>query len=131
MIRNFIKRVRALELEEQILNAGAFTALVGIFLPWTGGHMLGSDSVVYSGMGFYTSFIGIAIFLIHLFVLLITILPLTGGPTMIRRNQKEYVRLFFGAQATVLVIAALSVLAKVTFEFSRMEIRFGIMLDHI
>jgi len=126
-----LRRIRSLELEEQILNGGALLALVGVFLPWTGGFMLGSDTVSYSGFGFFTSFIGIAVFLLNLFVLLITLIPLTGGPPLIRRHNKEHIRFFCGIQSSVLIVAALSVLMKVTFEFSRMEIRFGIIVTLI
>ena len=128
MAASILRRIRSLDLEEQILNGGALLALIGVFLPWTGGFMLGSDAVSYSGFGFFTSFIGIAVFLINFFVLLITLIPLTGGPPLIRRHNKEHIRLFLGVQSTVLIVAALSVLMKITFEFSRMEIRFGIIV---
>ncbi|MCF7844833.1 MAG: hypothetical protein K9M03_03340 [Kiritimatiellales bacterium] len=128
MAQSIFRRIRSLDLEEQILNGGALIALVGVFLPWTGGYMLGSDVISHSGFGFYTSLIGIAIFIINLFVLLITLSPLSGGPSIIRKNIKEQVRLFCGIQSTVLVLAALSVLMKVTLQFSRMEIRFGVIV---
>ena len=126
MAMPFIQRIRSLELEEQILDIGAFVALIGVFLPWIGGQILGGENVTYAGFGFYTAFIGIAIALLHLFILLITIIPITGGPVLIRKRYRELVRFICSIQATILVLAALSVLTKVTLAFSRMEIRFGI-----
>jgi len=122
IVRNLLK----LELEEQILNAGVLVGLVGVFFPWLSGEWLGGDSITYSGFGFYTSFLGIAIFLILLFILLITVVPLAGGPVIIKKRYREFVRFAAALQATILILAALSVLTKVTFEFSRMEVRFGI-----
>ena len=127
----FLRRLKALETEEQILNVGACAAMIGVFLPWIGGEMLGGNSLTYSGLGFYTSFIGLFVLLCQLAILLITAIPLTGGPVLVRKQYREYVRLFLGVLATVLVLAALSVLTKVTFEFSRMEVRFGIYVSLI
>lgn len=128
-ISDLLKRLKLLDLEEQILNSAALLVIIGIFLPWTGGHMLGSDSITHSGFGFYTSFLGIAVFLLNLFIILMTAIPLTGGPILVRKRHKEHVRLFCGIQSAVLILAALSVLTKVSFEFSRMEIRFGIYVS--
>lgn len=127
----FLRRLKVLETEEQILNVGALAAVIGVFLPWVGGEMLGGNSLMYSGLGFYTSFIGLFVLLFHLAILLITVIPLTGGPVIVRKQYREYVRLSLGILATVLVLAALSVLTKVTFEFSRMEVRFGIYVSLI
>jgi hypothetical protein len=125
----FLRKLTSLELEEQILNAGSLIAFIGVFLPWMGGEWLGGDTVTYSGVGFYTSFLGIGVMALHTFILVITLIPLTGGPVLIRRRHREVVRLAVTAAAALLVLAALSVLTKVTFEFSRMEIRFGIYVS--
>jgi len=126
MASHLVRKFLSLELEEKILNAGALLCLIGVFLPWIGGEKLGGLYASNSGFGSYTSFIGIAIFGISLFTLLVTFIPLTGGPILIRRRYREVVRLCLAAQSTILILAALSVLIKVTLEFSRMEIRFGI-----
>lgn len=126
MSSRFFRKLTTLELEEQILNGGVLVSLIGVLLPWMGGEWLGGDNVTYTGLGFYTSFIGLGVFLLQAFVLLITIIPLTGGPVLIRRRHREVVRLSATALASILILTALSVLTKVTFEFSRMEIRFGI-----
>lgn len=127
----FIRKIVALELEEKILNAGACTAMLGVFLPWIGGEKLGGDLVSYSGFGFYTAILGIVVFGLQLFVLLITAVPLTGGPPLIRKRAREVLRLLVTALATILILAALSVLINVTFDLSRMEIRFGIYVSLI
>ncbi|MFH1444189.1 MAG: hypothetical protein ABIG34_02255 [Candidatus Peregrinibacteria bacterium] len=126
MASQFFRKVMGLELEEKILNAGALVAIVGVFLPWIGGEQLGGTTVSYTGFGFYTGIVGISVFALHLFVLLITIIPLTGGPVLIRRRYREVVRLCATAETVILILSCLSVLIKVTFDLARMEIRFGI-----
>lgn len=120
-----------LDLEERILNAAALLSLASIFFPWLSGEWLGGDTVTYTGWGFYTSFIGITVFVLLLGLLLITLVPLFGGPILLRKKYRDLVRLFLAVQSTVLLLAALSVLMKVTYEFSRIEIRFGIYLTLI
>ena len=68
MASRFLRSLQTLELEEQILNGGCAIAMIGVFLPWLSGEWLGV-SETYNGFGFYTSFLGLAIFLIHLFLL--------------------------------------------------------------
>lgn len=121
-----IRKVLALSLEEKILNIGSLFACVCVFFPWVGGEWLGGNMVTYSGLGFFTSFIGVAILLLHVFTLLVTIIPLTGGPVLIRPSRAHIVRLFASACASVLTVAVWSVLTKFTFEFSRLQIYFGL-----
>ena len=127
----FMHRLSSLELEEKILNLASLIAIVGVFLPWMGGEWLGGESAAYSGLAFYTSFLGIAVLLLHLTNIFITAIPITGGPILVRKRSKEFVRLLLTGQATILILASLSVLTKVTFEFSRMEVRFGILVSLI
>ncbi len=126
MASRFFRALLLLELEERILNGASLVALISVFLPWLSGEWLGGDSVTYTGIHFYTAFLGIAVLLLHAFILSITIVPLTGRPGFLKKRHKEILRLYASTQATVLVLAALTVLMKVTFEFSRMEVRFGI-----
>jgi hypothetical protein len=126
MAVSLIRKISALELEEQILNGGALVTVIGIFLPWMGGEWLGGETVTYSGLGFYTAFIGLSALLLQLFVVAITAAPLFAGVVIVRKRNREVVRLCATSLSSVMVLSALSVLAKVTFEFSRMEIRFGI-----
>ncbi len=125
---NLVRTLSALELEERLLNAGACIALLSVFLPWIGGDWLGGDSVSYSGFNFYTGFLGVAIFLLHLFLVLLTLVPLLGGPALVKKRYRELVRLLVSTQALILVLAVLSVLMRVTFEFTRMEVLFGIYI---
>lgn len=128
MNMRILKSLVKLDLEEQFLNGGALIALLSLFLPWISGEWLGGDTITYSGFGFYTSFLGFVIFLLLLFILVITLLPLAGGPVLVKKRHREFIRFIVTLQTTVLVLASLSVLTKVTFEFSRMEVRFGIYL---
>lgn len=123
-----IRRVKNLDLEEQILNGASLLTIVTIFFPWVGGEWLGGKVVTYSGLGFFTSFIGIAILLLHLYVVFVTLIPVSGGPSIVSKKHKHSVRLVAAGLATVLLIAAWSVLTKFTFEFSRLEIHFGLYL---
>lgn len=126
MASRWIRAWTALDLEERFLNGGCLLSLVGVFLPWISGEWLGGDNVTYKGVQFYTAFLGIAVLLMQLFVLLITVVPVTTGTTILPRKSQETVRFWLTAQSTILLLAALSVLTKVTFEFSRIEIRFGV-----
>jgi len=118
------------DLEERILNGAALIGIIFVFFPWMSGEWLGG-AVSYTGTGFYTSFLGIVILLLLSFIVLSTLVPLLGGPIILRRRNKESVRLILSAQATILVLACLSVLTKITNEFARMEIRFGIYFTFI
>ncbi len=131
MASRFLRSLAVLELEERILNGAALITLLGVFLPWISGEWLGGDTVTYSGLQFYTTFLGIIIVLLESFILSITIIPLTGRNGFLKKRHKEITRLLASSQVTVLVIASLTVLMKVTFEFSRMEVRFGIYVTLI
>jgi hypothetical protein len=131
MVKASFKKLASLELEEQILNVGSIVAIAGIFLPWVGGEWLGGDSVTYAGFGFYTGYIGLLILGLHVFILLITLVPLSGGTILIRKENKNWIRLYASSLATILTGAALSVIANTILDFARMEIRFGIYVSLI
>lgn len=118
--------LQSLDLEERILNGAALFALIALFFPWLSGEWIGGETVHYTGLNFYTSFIGMIIFLLLLFLLALTAIPLLGGPIILKKRQKEMTRLCVASQITILTLASLSVLTEVTYEFSRIEIRFGI-----
>lgn len=115
-----------LDLEERILNGATLAAIVFLFFPWLSGQFLGGDPVSYSGLQFYVSYIGAGILLLHLVILLITLLPLLGGPTIVRRAWKAIARLWLASQAAVLTLASLSVLTRVTYEFRGLNVRYGV-----
>lgn len=123
--------LRTLELEEKILNAGALVAMVGVFLPWMSGEWLGGEYEMHTGFGFFTSFLGLSVFLLLAALVSLTASPLFGGPVVVRKRHRDFVRLCLSMQAAILTIASLSVLTKTTFEFSRMEVRFGIYVTLI
>lgn len=131
MESTFTRIWHTIDLEERILNASAIIAMVSIFFPWISGEWLGGDEVSYTGTSFYTSFLGVIIFLMLAFIVASTLSPMLGGPIILRRRHKDITRLLLSGQATILVLASLSVLTKITYEFTRMEIRFGIYLTLI
>ncbi len=126
MTNRVVKTLLSIELEERILTAGSLIAIVGLFLPWIGGDWPGGESVSYRGLGFFTSFLGITILLLQGTLLLIGLLPLATGKPLLKKRYREFTRLCLTSQATVLVLACLSVLTKVTLEFTRMEVRYGV-----
>lgn len=128
MASSFIRSVQSLDLEERILNLGLLGAIIGIFLPWFSGEWLGDETRVFNGLGFYTSVLGIVILLLHLFCLALTASPLVGGPHILKRKHREAVRFAAAILACVLALSALSVLTNLTFDFSRMEVRFGMYI---
>jgi len=121
-----LAKFKALKIEEQILNGASLMAFVCVFFPWVGGEWLGGKIITYSGLGFFTSFIGLTVLLLNAYILLITLIPLTGGPNIVQRKNKDLVRLLIALLSTMLTIAIWSVLTKFTFEFSRLQIHFGL-----
>ncbi len=121
-----VKKFMALDLEEKILNGASLVAFISVFFPWVGGEWLGGKVITYSGLGFFTSFIGLTVLLLHLYILLITFIPLTSGPFIVKQRNKDLVRLLVALLATLLTAAVWSVLTKFTFEFSRLQIHFGL-----
>lgn len=126
MVSNIRRSLAALDLEERILNGATLASLVFLFFPWLSGQFLGGDPVSYSGLQFYVSYIGTAILLMQLVILLITFLPILGGPSIVRRPLRSIVRLWLTVQVAVLTIASLSVMTRVTYEFRGLGIRYGV-----
>lgn len=128
MVSKMKRMWASIDLEERILNGGILVALIALFLPWISGAWPGSDEAAYTGFQFYTSFLGFAVCILLIISLLIVLVPLLGGPILLRRRHRDLVRLILTSQANVLLLASLTVLTKVTYEYSRLEIRFGIYL---
>jgi len=123
---SLLRAIRYLEIEEKILNLGALVAIIGIFVPWFGGEWFG-EPAVWSGFQFYTSFVGLLIFLGHLFVLSITVFPLMGYQ-IIKPAIRDLLRLVVSLECVLLTIVSWSVLTNISFDRSQMQIRFGIYL---
>ncbi len=130
-LQQLFSRGGGLELEEKILNGASIFAALSVFLPWFSGEWLGEEYVVFSGFEFFTSMIGIVVFLLHVALLATTLIPLFGGPVIVRRRYRDVTRLCLATLATTLCLAALSVLTKMTYDYTRMEIRFGIYFTFI
>jgi len=121
---SFLRSLRYLEIEEKILNAGSLVAALAVFVPWFGGEWFG-EPAVWSGFEFYTSFVGLLIFLGHAFILSLTLLPLMGYP-IIKSSLREILRLIVSLECVLLTILVWSVLTNISFDRSQMQIRFGI-----
>lgn len=125
MARNsFLKALKYLEIEEKILNIGALVALLGVFVPWFGGEWFG-EPAVWTGFQFYTSFMGLLIFLGLISILSLTVLPLFGYQ-IVKPSLRDLLRLIISLECVLLTIAAWSVLTNISFDRSQMQIRFGI-----
>ena len=122
----FLRGLRHLEIEEKILNAGALLTVLGVFMPWFGGEWFGEPEV-WTGFGFYTSFVGLMIFLAHVFVLSLTVLPLLGY-ALVRASLRDFLRFIIGAECVLLLVVVLSILTNISFDFSQVEVRFGVYL---
>lgn len=118
-----------MELAERLLNGGALVGALGVFFPWMSGEWLGSEPVSSTGLQSYTAVHGIGILALNIFILLITFLPLTGGPMLVTPQKKHLLRLLAASQAVILTLLAFAVLTRITFEFSRMGVRFGLYIS--
>ena len=121
-----INAIRHLEIEEKILNIGSLVALFGVFMPWFGGEWFG-EQTVWTGFGFYTSFVGLLVFLSQVFILSLTVLPILGYQ-IVRPSLRDLLRLIVGLECVLLGIVVWSILTNIAFDRSHMEIRFGIYL---
>lgn len=125
----FLRKIAGIELAERLLNGGALVGILGVFLPWISGEWLGGDPLQYVGLQSYTTLHGIGILTLNVFIIAITAIPLAGGPHIVTEQKKNVFRLLASSQAVILTLLALSVLTSITFEFSRMGIRFGIYVS--
>ena len=126
MSRSIVKSLKYMDIEEKILNFGSIFAAIGVFMPWFGGEWFG-EPIVWTGLGFYTSFVGLIIFLAHLFIISLTALPLLGYQ-LIRPSLRDILRLVVGLECVILVIVVWSILTNIAFDRAQMEIRFGIYI---
>jgi hypothetical protein len=126
MQQTFKRLLANLDLEDRILAAASLFAFVSVFLPWMSGQWLSEEAVSYSGIHFFTSYIGMTVALCMLAVFVMTIVPAAGGQLPLKRRQRETLRSSLAILAAVLTLAALSVLINVTYDYTRMDIRFGI-----
>ncbi len=125
MYDKFLRMLRAMELEEKVLHTGVLVCILGLFVPWIGGQWSGNVQQ-WSGFGFYTGFIGHIVLLLQLFILAFTISPLLGGPVLIRKARRNYVRLILSCISSILLVVSFTVLLRLTSQLSGVEIRFGI-----
>ena len=125
MYEKFLRILRAMELEEKVLHVGVLVCILGLFVPWIGGQWSGTVQQ-WSGFGFYTGYVGQTVFLIQVFIIALTVSPLLGGPVLVKKANRNNVRLNLSCICTILLIAAFTVLLRLTSQLSGAEIRFGI-----
>lgn len=125
MYEKFLRMLRAMELEEKVLHTGVLLCILGLFVPWIGAQW--SENVQqWSGFGFYTGYIGHTVFLLQLYILVITISPLLGGPILVRKARRNFVRLCLSSISSILLVMSFTVLFRLTSQLVGAEIRFGI-----
>lgn len=117
-----------MELEEKILHSGIGLSVIGLFIPWLGGQWYGKEQE-WNGFGFYTGFMGHAVLFFNCFILAMTLSPLLGGPVLVRKSIRQYVRLLLSGSTSLLLLASFTVLLRLTSEVSGAEIRFGIYVS--
>lgn len=125
----FLRSLKFLDIEEKILNVSAIVACVAVFLPWFGGEWFGEPKV-WTGFGFYTSFVGLLIFLGQAFIIALTVLPMMGYQ-LFRASVRDLLRLIIALQTVLLMIVVYSVFTNVTFDFAQVGIGFGVHLTLI
>lgn len=123
----FKQLLNNLDLEDRILAISSFVAFTSVFLPWLSGQQGGSEEIVsFSGFEYFTGYIGTTVALCTFAVFLSTILPASGIQLPIKSRSRENLRVFLGVLAVILTLSSLSVLINATYEYSRLNIRFGI-----
>jgi MFS family permease len=127
MYEKFFRVLRALELEEKVLHIGVLLCLFGLLFPWVG-ILLYGNAQQWNGFGYHTGFIGHSVFLIQLYLLAMTVSPLLTGRVLLRKQRKNVIRLLLSALCTAFILAAFSILLRLTSEVSGAEIRFGIYI---
>ncbi|MBP7114046.1 MAG: hypothetical protein KBA40_01185 [Candidatus Peribacteraceae bacterium] len=126
MYEKIIRMLRAMELEEKILHTGVIVCMIGLFFPWIGGQWAGTVQQ-WSGFGFYTGYIGHVVLLLQLFILAFTLSPLLGGPVLVKKGRRNFVRLALSCISTILLVMSFTVLLRLTSQqLVGAEIRFGI-----
>ncbi len=119
-----------MDLEEQIFHVAVLVCIVGVFIPWFGG-VLYEDMQLWNGFSYYTAYIGRSVFVIQLFLLLITLSPMLGGPIIIRKTLRSAVRLLLSGLALCLLLAAFSVLIRINTETPKYNVRIGLFISLI
>lgn len=127
MLEKLIRSLKSMELEEQIYHIAVLMCGFSVLLPWFGSHDVTYQS--WMGIDFYTGYIGRLVLIIQCFLLTMTILPMLGGPTLIQRSYRPLLRLVLSGMSSLLIIAAFTVLVRVTSEIANTEVRFGVYVS--
>jgi len=130
MLEKLSRGVKSMEMEDQILHIGVVVCALGILLPWFTEQPY-STTNTWSGFRYYTAYLGTAVFLMQLIILLTTALPMVGGPVFVRKSSRNYFRLVLSSLSLVLLGSSFTVLLQVTNNVSGTDIRFGLIVSII
>jgi hypothetical protein len=132
MFHRFLRSLQAMEFEDRVLHSASLISLISLFFPWLSSmKTYENDALSSTGFGFRTGYIGHSIFLLQVFLLLLALIPLFGGPALFQKTQRIFLKFTCSALSTVLLLSCFSILLRVTFEVSNADIRFGIYLSII
>lgn len=119
------QKLNGMELEEKILNSAAIMGICSVFMPWLSGEWLGGTMENFSGLEFFHAYIGMGFFIINIVILFFSLLPFFNVKLPWTLRKRAHIRLILSIMSTTLAFSALSVLARLTFDSARMDIRFG------
>lgn len=116
MYEKLLRILRSMELEEKVLHIGAILCLTSLLMPWLGGQWYGTTQQ-WNGFGFHTGYIGHVVLLIQSWIIAMTVSPMLGGPILVRKSRRNNTRFLLSGLSTCLLVAAFTVLLRLTFFF--------------
>ena len=130
MRSRFLTNIIRLGTDEKILISASVISIAGVFLPWISGEWLGGEDIRHNGLSFYTSIIGMSILVLNLFIVGMSVWPMQRTSPA-EDAARAVIRTTLAIIATVIALAALSVLMNVAYEFARLSVRIGIYVTII
>ncbi len=131
MFEKLRRGIVSMEFEDQLYHVGVILTMLGVVLPWFEGRLYGQAQQLWTGFGFYTGYIGLAVFLVQIFLLTLTLSPILGGPSFIRRSRKTLLRLCLSSASLLALLCAFSFLLSFSLEVAGTDMRMGISLSII
>jgi len=122
--------ISRLPFEEQVIGGASLLLSVSCFLPW----YFGRSKNAYINMNGFQSFafiIGYFVFGLALLNLLYFGYKILKGKEFRLPFVSHHMFMFVGGQSLILLIVALFIYTKQTFEFSQAQVRFGLYLGLI
>ncbi len=131
MLEKLRRGIVSMEFEDQLYHIGVLLTMLGVVLPWFEGRLYGQAQQLWTGFGFYTGYIGLAVFLVQIFLVTMTLSPILGGPSFIRRSLKTLLRLYLSSASLLALLCAFSFLLSFSLEVAGTDMRMGISLSII